>query len=90
MFEEYLVPDKCLEPSFVEPSFVAGVDKKFLIYFLTNHGPFPCYLHRFKKLGSPLCACGLVVDADHYVLRWPLTAEFHLKEPSDGNRKKLV
>ncbi|GBL91005.1 hypothetical protein AVEN_184397-1 [Araneus ventricosus] len=36
--------------------FVACVDKKFLvtnkflIYFLTNHGPFPCYLHRFKKL----------------------------------------
>ncbi|GBL86643.1 hypothetical protein AVEN_194881-1 [Araneus ventricosus] len=67
-------------------SFVAGVDKeclisnKFVIYFLTNHGPFPCYLHRFKKLGLPLCACGLVGDADHYVFRCALTAEFHLKE----------
>ncbi|GBN28512.1 hypothetical protein AVEN_259043-1, partial [Araneus ventricosus] len=64
-------------------SFVAGVDKKFLItnkfliYFLTNHGPFPCYLHRFKKLSSPLCACGLVGDADHCVFRRPLIAEFH-------------
>ncbi|GBM08349.1 hypothetical protein AVEN_86056-1, partial [Araneus ventricosus] len=74
-------------------SFVAGVDKtflitnKFLIYFLTNHGPFPCYLHRFKKLGSPICACGLVGDADHYMFRGPLTAEFHLKESSDEHRK---
>ncbi|GBN79953.1 hypothetical protein AVEN_21838-1 [Araneus ventricosus] len=41
-------------------SFVAGVDKellitnKFSLYFLTNHGPFPYYLHRLKKLGT-LC-----------------------------------
>ncbi|GBM70838.1 hypothetical protein AVEN_69123-1 [Araneus ventricosus] len=74
-------------------SFVAGDDNKFLItnkfliYFLTNHGPFPCYLHRFKKLGSLLCACGLVGDADDYVFRCPLTAECHLKEPSDEHRK---
>ncbi|GBO00611.1 hypothetical protein AVEN_120318-1 [Araneus ventricosus] len=74
-------------------SFVDGVDKKFLItnkfliYFLTNRGPFPCYLQRFKKLSSPLCACGLVGDADHNVFRCPLTAEFHLKEPSDEHRK---
>ncbi|GBN58489.1 hypothetical protein AVEN_180746-1 [Araneus ventricosus] len=63
------------------------ITNKFLIYFLTNHGPFPCYLHRFQKLGSPLCACGLVGDADHYVFRCPLTTEFHLKEPSDEHRK---
>ncbi|GBO01882.1 hypothetical protein AVEN_154636-1 [Araneus ventricosus] len=74
-------------------SFVAGVGKKFLItnkfliYFLTNNGPFLCYLHRLKKLGSPLCACGLVGDANLYVFRCPLTAEFHLKEPSDEYRK---
>ncbi|GBM90618.1 hypothetical protein AVEN_239223-1 [Araneus ventricosus] len=49
--------------------------------------PFPCYLHKFKKLGSPLCACGLVGDDDHYVFRCPLTAEFQLKEPSDEHRK---
>ncbi|GBN66167.1 hypothetical protein AVEN_45405-1 [Araneus ventricosus] len=42
---------------------------------------------RFKKLSSPLCACGLVGDADHYVFRCPLTAEFHLMEPSDEHRK---
>ncbi|GBO03635.1 hypothetical protein AVEN_213507-1 [Araneus ventricosus] len=45
------------------------------------------YSVRFKKLGSPLCACGLFGDADHYVFRCPLTAEFHLKEPSDEHRK---
>ncbi|GBM02565.1 hypothetical protein AVEN_178495-1 [Araneus ventricosus] len=42
---------------------------------------------RFKKLGSPLCASGLVGDADHYVFRCPLTAELHLKEPFDEHRK---
>ncbi|GBN27341.1 hypothetical protein AVEN_5252-1 [Araneus ventricosus] len=41
----------------------------------------------FKKLGSPFCVCGLVGDADHYVFRYPLIAEFHLKEPSDEHRK---
>ncbi|GBO16234.1 hypothetical protein AVEN_151976-1 [Araneus ventricosus] len=38
-------------------------------------------------MGSPLCTCGLVGDADHYVYRRPLTDEFHLKEPSDEHRK---
>ncbi|GBN91310.1 hypothetical protein AVEN_181444-1 [Araneus ventricosus] len=41
----------------------------------------------FKKLSSPHCACGLVGDADHYVFRCPVTAEFHSKEPSDEHRK---
>ncbi|GBM91100.1 hypothetical protein AVEN_105225-1 [Araneus ventricosus] len=60
---------------------------KFLIHFLTNHGPFPCYLHRLKKkLGSPLSVCGVVGDADHHVFWCPLTAEFHLKEQSEEHR----
>ncbi|GBN58416.1 hypothetical protein AVEN_758-1, partial [Araneus ventricosus] len=30
------------------------VHNKILIFFLSGHGPFPQYLHRFKKLNSPL------------------------------------
>ncbi|GBN03273.1 hypothetical protein AVEN_142219-1 [Araneus ventricosus] len=71
----------------LESEFFAPFDKNVLIHFLTNRGPFPSYLHRFKKLGSLLCVCVLVGDADHYVFRFPPTAEFHLKEPSDEHRK---
>ncbi|GBN67713.1 hypothetical protein AVEN_21165-1 [Araneus ventricosus] len=46
-----------------------------------------CNRQEIGPLGSPLCACGLVGDADHYVFRCPLTAEFRLKEPSDEHRK---
>ncbi|GBO35990.1 hypothetical protein AVEN_48096-1 [Araneus ventricosus] len=73
-------------------SFVPCVNKKLLVhnkclvYFLTGHGPFPCYLHRFKKLNSPLCPCGRPGDADHYVFHCPLTKEHHLKEPALNHR----
>ncbi|GBL99653.1 hypothetical protein AVEN_68898-1 [Araneus ventricosus] len=68
-------------------SFVPCVNKnllvhnKCLLYFLMEHGPFPCYLHRFKKLNSPLCPCGRPGDADHYVFHCPLT-----KEPALNHR----
>ena len=45
---------------------------------LTGHGPFPYYLHRFKKLSSPLCACGEEVTASHYLFICPLTSSWHL------------
>ncbi|GBM81924.1 hypothetical protein AVEN_4081-1 [Araneus ventricosus] len=69
-------------------SYVPCADKRFLIYrnilifFLTSHGPFHFYLHRFKTLNSPLCLCGRLGDADHYIFfNCPLTKEYHLKEP---------
>ncbi|GBO34448.1 hypothetical protein AVEN_54246-1 [Araneus ventricosus] len=41
------------------------------------------------KIGSKNSAHHFVpVDPDHYVFRCPLTAEFHLKEPSDEHRKR--
>ncbi|GBN40337.1 Putative protein in type-1 retrotransposable element R1DM [Araneus ventricosus] len=51
-----------------------------------GHGPFPYYLHRFKRIGSPLCVCGQVGDADHYTFDCSLTKEFHLLKPADEHK----
>ncbi|GBN41242.1 Putative protein in type-1 retrotransposable element R1DM [Araneus ventricosus] len=69
----------------VSPKFL--IQNKFLIYFLSGHGPFPSYLHRFKKLESPLCVCGLVGDADHYTFHCSLTKDSHLLKPADAHKK---
>ncbi|GBN39971.1 hypothetical protein AVEN_197808-1 [Araneus ventricosus] len=69
-------------------SFVPRVDtktlikSKYLIYFLTGHGPFPCYLSRFKILSSPLCECGSLGDPDHYLFDCLMTRDHQLKKPS--------
>ncbi|GBO37045.1 hypothetical protein AVEN_147198-1 [Araneus ventricosus] len=52
-----------------------------------GHGPFPFYLHRFKRIDSPLCVCGQVGDADHYTFDCSLTKDFHLLKPADANKK---
>ncbi|GBN17351.1 Putative protein in type-1 retrotransposable element R1DM [Araneus ventricosus] len=69
----------------VSPKFL--IHNKFLIYFLSGHGPFPSYLHRFKFLDSPHCICGLLGDADHYIFSCSLTKEFHLIKPADEHKK---
>ncbi|GBN99811.1 hypothetical protein AVEN_65827-2-1, partial [Araneus ventricosus] len=58
------------------------IKSKYLIYFLTGHGPFPCYLSRFKILSSSLCECGLLGDPDHYLFDCLMTRDHHLKKPS--------
>ncbi|GBN98468.1 hypothetical protein AVEN_273686-1 [Araneus ventricosus] len=63
----------------VSPKFL--IHNKILIFFLSGHGPFPFYLHRFKKLDSPLCVCGQVGDADHYTFDCSLTQNYHLLTP---------
>ncbi|GBL75896.1 Putative protein in type-1 retrotransposable element R1DM [Araneus ventricosus] len=68
----------------VSPKFL--IHNKILIYFLSGHGPFPQYLHRFKRIGSPLCVCGLVGDADHYTFDCSLTKDFHLLKPADAHK----
>ncbi|GFS61554.1 putative 115 kDa protein in type-1 retrotransposable element R1DM [Trichonephila clavipes] len=55
---------------------------KYLVHFLTNHGPFPAYLHRFNLLPSPNCLCGSPGDADHYVFHCLFTSDHHLVNPS--------
>ncbi|GBN14938.1 hypothetical protein AVEN_249828-1 [Araneus ventricosus] len=69
-------------------SFVPRVDtktlikSKYLIYFWTGHGPFPCYLSRFIILSSPLCECRSLRDPDHYLFDCLMTRDHHLKKPS--------
>ncbi|GBM54092.1 hypothetical protein AVEN_247706-1 [Araneus ventricosus] len=63
------------------------ITNKFFIFFLCGHGPFPFYLNRFKLLDSPLCICGEVGDADHYVFSCSLTKDFHLCRPADAHKK---
>ncbi|GBN02977.1 Putative protein in type-1 retrotransposable element R1DM, partial [Araneus ventricosus] len=58
------------------------IKSKYLIYFLTGHGPFRCYLSRFKILSFPLCECGLLGDPDHYLFDCLMTPDHHLKKPS--------
>ncbi|GBN80365.1 hypothetical protein AVEN_97595-1, partial [Araneus ventricosus] len=69
----------------VSPKFL--IHNKILIFFLSGHGPFPFYLHRFKKLDSPLCVCGQVGDADHYTFNCSLTQNYHLLKPADAHKR---
>ncbi|GBN70217.1 hypothetical protein AVEN_271441-1 [Araneus ventricosus] len=71
--------------SSVSPKFLTHY--RFLIFFLSGHGPFPQYLCRFKFLDSPLCVCGEVGDADHYTFCCSLTQNFHLLKPADAHKK---
>ncbi|GBM55911.1 hypothetical protein AVEN_55580-1, partial [Araneus ventricosus] len=53
--------------------FVSKMNSKFLVFtkylisFLSGHGPLPYYLNRFKKLNSSLCPCGSIGDVDQCV-----------------------
>ncbi|GBO09339.1 Putative protein in type-1 retrotransposable element R1DM [Araneus ventricosus] len=49
--------------------------------FVTGHGPFPYYLHRFGKHRDPFCACGEEGTPFHYAVSCPLTSSFHLRDP---------
>ncbi|GBN53833.1 hypothetical protein AVEN_179728-1 [Araneus ventricosus] len=69
----------------VSPKFL--IHNKFLIFFLSGHGPFLQYFCRFKFLDSPLCVCGEVGDADHYTFCCSLTQKFHLLKPADAHKK---
>ncbi|GBM62008.1 hypothetical protein AVEN_199311-1 [Araneus ventricosus] len=75
-------------------AYVPPVDEKMLIcikyilYFLTGHGPFPCYLSRFKILSSPYSECGAIADPDRYVFQCRYINEFNLGRPTE-NAKPL-
>ncbi|GIY03841.1 RNase H domain-containing protein [Caerostris extrusa] len=36
-------------------------------YFVTGHGPFPAYLHRFNVKETDNCLCGEIGTPDHYL-----------------------
>ncbi|KFM77633.1 Retrovirus-related Pol polyprotein from type-1 retrotransposable element R1, partial [Stegodyphus mimosarum] len=56
-----------------------------LTQYLTGHGPYMSYLHRFRLRDSDQCICGSTGDPDHYVFDCPHTANSHLKRPAAIN-----
>ncbi|GFV59144.1 uncharacterized protein TNCV_2338851 [Trichonephila clavipes] len=54
---------------FPKSSLNINLHSSFVTQFLTNHGPFVSYLHRFKLKTTPNCLCGSVGDADHLCVR---------------------
>ncbi|GBO16409.1 hypothetical protein AVEN_108672-1 [Araneus ventricosus] len=61
---------------------------KYLVYLFTVHGPFIPYLHRFNISSTPLCLCGIIGDADHYIFECRFTADLHLTKPLMDNKNK--
>ncbi|KFM62817.1 hypothetical protein X975_23412, partial [Stegodyphus mimosarum] len=53
--------------------------------YLTRHGPYMSYLHRFLLRDSDQCICGTIDDPDHYLFDCPHTANSHLKRPAAIN-----
>ncbi|XP_055924650.1 uncharacterized protein LOC129956737 [Argiope bruennichi] len=52
------------------------------IMFVTGHGPFPTYLHRFQLRDSSTCGCGEEGTPFHYATSCPLTTTYHFTKPS--------
>lgn len=68
------------------------INNRYLIFFLTGHGPFLEYLNRFNIKDSPVCPCGVLVndglgDPDHYVFHCIFTKDYHLTKPSPVNEE---
>ncbi|GBN26655.1 hypothetical protein AVEN_61422-1 [Araneus ventricosus] len=50
--------------------------------FVTAHGPFPSYLHRFNLRAHDNCSCGGKADPTHYATKCPLTLSWHFQTPA--------
>ncbi|GBO25066.1 hypothetical protein AVEN_114841-1 [Araneus ventricosus] len=50
--------------------------------FITGHGPFVTYLHRFDLCSHDRCVCGAKGDPNHYATVCPVTKPFHFTKPS--------
>ncbi|GBN28654.1 hypothetical protein AVEN_209726-1 [Araneus ventricosus] len=50
--------------------------------FITGHGPFVTYLHRFGLCSHDRCVCGAKGDSNHYATIFPVTKPFHSTKPS--------
>lgn len=53
--------------------------------FLTGHGPFLDYLHRFNKTPTDICVCDKQGTATHYLTECPLTQTWHIKKSTTTN-----
>ncbi|GBM63179.1 hypothetical protein AVEN_185558-1 [Araneus ventricosus] len=52
------------------------------IMFVTGHGPFPSYLHRFNLRTHDNCSCGGKGDPMHYVTKCRFTLFWHFQTPT--------
>src|SRR5271154_2488635 len=58
-----------------------GIDNTFsLTQFLTGHGNFRSYLHRFKIIDSPSCMCGMDETVDHVLFHCPVPARIQARK----------
>ncbi|CAL1296084.1 unnamed protein product [Larinioides sclopetarius] len=58
-----------------------------LIQFVTGHGPFPAYLHRFGIHPDSYCACGEEGTPFHYATSCHITASYHFTCPQDRTKQ---
>ncbi|XP_035217364.1 uncharacterized protein LOC118190716 [Stegodyphus dumicola] len=58
------------------------VSNYFLTQYISGHGPFPTYFLERNFTSTDLCVCGEKSDPDHYVFHCPLTANLHVKHPT--------
>ncbi|GBN12234.1 hypothetical protein AVEN_50939-1 [Araneus ventricosus] len=52
------------------------------IMFVTGHGPFPSYLHRFNLRTHDNCSCGEKGDPIHYATKCRFTLSWHFQIPT--------
>ncbi|GBM42573.1 hypothetical protein AVEN_159045-1 [Araneus ventricosus] len=50
--------------------------------FITGHGPFPSYLHRFNLRIHDNCWCGEKGDPMHYATNCRFTLSLHFQTPT--------
>ncbi|GBL95951.1 hypothetical protein AVEN_227172-1 [Araneus ventricosus] len=50
--------------------------------FVTGHGPFPSYLHRFNLRIHDNCACGEKGDPMDYATKCRFTLSWHFQTPT--------
>ncbi|GBM71620.1 hypothetical protein AVEN_275086-1, partial [Araneus ventricosus] len=62
----------------------ASIDSK-IYQFITGHGPFVTYHHRFGLSSYDRCVCGDNSYSNHYATDCPVTKPFHFTKPSAVN-----
>ncbi|XP_054724352.1 uncharacterized protein LOC129234383 [Uloborus diversus] len=59
--------------------FSPRIKSRFETIFLSGHGPFPQYLHRFNLSDSANCSCGELGSPEHYIFFCPQTLQLHIR-----------
>ncbi|GBN77933.1 hypothetical protein AVEN_1275-1 [Araneus ventricosus] len=54
--------------------------------FVTGHGSFPSYLHRFNLRTRDNCSCGEKGDPMHYATKYPFTLSWHFQTSTVQNK----